>query len=72
MIERKRTSKITKQRLSTPAVYRLRHSETKNIVSRNVVSGIKHCLIRGTCFIGTCATQRPMSMFLIIDKGVAD
>ena len=34
---------------STPVVYRLRHSKTKNIVTRNVVSGIKQCLIPETC-----------------------
>ena len=46
---RKRESKNKKQetkRLSTFAVYRLRHSETK-----------KHCLIRESCFSGTCAKQ---------------
>ena len=48
---RKRESKNKKQetkRFSTFAVYRLRHSETKEK---------KHCLIRESCFSGTCAKQ---------------
>ena len=42
-VKKTRHKKHEKKRFSTPAVYRLRHSETKNIVSRNVqvVLGIK-------------------------------
>ena len=37
------------KRFSPPVVYHLRHSETKNIVLRNVVQGIKQCFQRNMC-----------------------
>ena len=49
---------------STSMVYRLRHCETKSIVSRNVVSGIKQCLIRETCFHrNMCKTKTNVSLY---------
>ena len=45
-----RNKKHETKRSSTCAVYRLRHYETKKNVSRNVVLGIKQCLIREPCF----------------------
>ena len=48
--QKTRNKKHETIRFSTTAIYRLRHSKTKNIVSRNVVSGIKQCLIREICF----------------------
>ena len=42
-----RNKKQETKRFNTFAVYRLRHSETKQ----------KHCLIRESCLNGTCAKQ---------------
>ena len=45
--ESQKNTKQATKRFSTFAVYRLHHSETTK----------KHCLIRESCFSGTCAKQ---------------
>ena len=64
--ERKKTRNKKKEtkRFSTPAVYRLRHSETKNIVSR-----IIQCLIQETCFqrnMCETANQQSISSHMVV------